>query len=115
MTSNRVKLRVAAVQLSPVLLDRDGTTDKVVDVIERCGRNQVQLAVFPETVIPSYPYFAMVTPPAAIGELMARLHDQAVDDAVDSIEGDTFAGLGAPLHRRRAGGLDADHARVGEE
>ena len=79
MTASQTKLRVAAVQLSPVLLDRDGTTDKVVEVIERCGRNQVQLAVFPETVIPSYPYFAMVTPPAAIGELMTRLHDQAVD------------------------------------
>jgi aliphatic nitrilase len=79
MNGRRDKLRVAAVQLSPVLLDRDGTTDRVVDLIERCGRDRLDLAVFPETVIPSYPYFAMVTPPAAIGELVARLHDQAVD------------------------------------
>jgi nitrilase len=79
MTSNQVKLRVAAVQLSPVLLDRDATTDKVVELIERCGRDQLDLAVFPETVIPSYPYFAMVTPPAAIGELINRLHHQAVE------------------------------------
>ena len=79
MTASQTKLRVAAVQLSPVLLDRDGTTNKVVEVIERCGRDQIQLAVFPETVIPSYPYFAMVTPPVAIGELMTRLHDQAVE------------------------------------
>ena len=79
MAKTRPNLRVAAVQLSPLLLDRDGTTDKVVEAIERCGRDQVDLAVFPETVIPSYPYFAMVTAPAAIGELMARLHDQAVE------------------------------------
>ena len=79
MTRARSNLRVAAVQLSPLLFDRDGTTDKVVEAIERCGRDRVDLAVFPETVIPSYPYFAMVTAPAAIGELMARLHDQAVE------------------------------------
>jgi aliphatic nitrilase len=79
MTGNQTGLRVAAVQLSPVLLDRDGTTEKVVEAIERCGRDGVRLAVFPETIIPSYPYFALVTPPAAIGELMSRLHDQAVE------------------------------------
>jgi nitrilase len=79
MTASQAKLRVAAVQLSPTLFDRDATTDKVVEAIERCGRDQVQLAVFPETVIPTYPYFAMVTPPAAIGEPMARLYDQAVE------------------------------------
>lgn len=79
MTRSRAKLRVAAVQLSPMLLDREGTTNKVVDTIERCGREQVQLAVFPETIIPTYPYFALLTPPVAIGELMGRLCDQAVD------------------------------------
>ncbi len=79
MSGNRASFRAAAVQLSPVLLDRDGTTDKVVEAIEACGREGVRLAVFPETIIPSYPYFAMVRPPAAIGELIGRLHDQAVE------------------------------------
>lgn len=79
MSRSRASLRVAAVQLSPVLLDRDRTAEKVIEWIERCGRDRIQLAVFPETVIPGYPYFAMVTPPAAIGELVARLHDQAVE------------------------------------
>jgi aliphatic nitrilase len=79
MTTSQAKLRVAAVQLSPILLDRGGTTEKVVEAIERCERDRVKLAVFPETVVPTYPYFAMVTPPAAIGDLVARLHDQAVE------------------------------------
>lgn len=79
MTVSQAEIRVAAVQLSPALLDREATTDKVVEAIERCGREQVRLAVFPETVIPTYPYFAMVTPPAAIAEPMARLYDQAVE------------------------------------
>jgi aliphatic nitrilase len=72
-------LRVAAVQLSPVLLDRDGTTDKVVKTIERCGLEGIRLAVFPETVIPSYPYFAWLYPPATIADLHGQLFDQAVD------------------------------------
>jgi len=94
MSASQAELRVAAVQLSPVLLDREATTDKVVEAIERCGRAQIQLAVFPETVIPTYPYFAMVTPPAAIGEPMARLYDQAVE-----VPGAVTAKVGAAAAR----------------
>lgn len=71
--------RVAAIQLAPVLFDRDGTTARVVDAIEKCGREGVRLAVFPETIVPNYPYFALVRPPALIMDDVARLHDQAVD------------------------------------
>ncbi|MFQ5699506.1 MAG: nitrilase-related carbon-nitrogen hydrolase [Myxococcota bacterium] len=79
MDRRQAPFRAAAVQLSPVLMDRDGTTEKVVRAIERCGREGVRLAVLPETVIPSYPYFALLQPPIAIGEALARLYDQAVD------------------------------------
>ena len=54
-------MKVAAIQLSPVLLDRDGTTEKVVKTIEKCGQEGIRLAVFPETIIPSYPYFAWLS------------------------------------------------------
>jgi aliphatic nitrilase len=37
------------------------------------------LAVFPETFIPNYPYFAWVQAPAIISDLHRRLYDQAVD------------------------------------
>jgi preprotein translocase subunit SecD len=37
-------IRAAAVQLSPVISDRDGTTEKVVRAIERCGRTALGLA-----------------------------------------------------------------------
>ena len=79
MDRSKAQFRAAAVQLSPVLFDRDGTTEKVVQSIERCGREGVRLAVFPETIIPSYPYFAMVYPPALIGEFLVRHFDQSVD------------------------------------
>jgi len=79
MDGSKTAFRAAAVQLSPVIFDRDGTTEKVVRTIEQCGREGVRLAVFPETIIPNYPYFAMVYPPALIGEFMARHYDQSVD------------------------------------
>jgi len=71
--------RVAAFQLSPILFDRDGTTEKVIRSIEKCGQEDIRLAVFPETFIPNYPYFAWVQPPAVIAELHGRLHEQAVE------------------------------------
>lgn len=73
------RFRVAAVQSSPVLFDRDGTIEKVIQAIRRCARDGVRLAVFPETFVPNYPYFAWVQPPALISALHARLYEQAVD------------------------------------
>ena len=71
--------KVAAVQLSPVLFDRDGTTEKVIKNIETCGEEGIRLAVFPETFIPNYPYFAWLNPPAVISGFHGKLYDQAVD------------------------------------
>ena len=59
-------VKAAAVQLSPVLYSREGTVDKVVRKIRELGRQGVQLATFPETVVPYYPYFAYVQAPYQI-------------------------------------------------
>ncbi len=79
MIKNENHFRVAAVQLSPVLFNRDETTAKVIKTIERCGKEDIRLAVFPETIIPNYPYFALMNPPLLIQELFEKLFDQAVD------------------------------------
>jgi aliphatic nitrilase len=79
MEQNEISFRAAAIQLSPVLLDRDGTTEKVIKTIEKCGQEGIRLAVFPETFIPNYPYFAWVNPPAAFSDLHGQLVEQAVD------------------------------------
>ena len=71
--------KAAAVQLSPVLFDRDGSTEKVLKAIRECGQEGIRIAVFPETFIPNYPYFAWVKPPAVISDLHGRLYEQAVD------------------------------------
>ncbi|WP_314407970.1 Nit6803 family nitrilase [Pseudomonas kuykendallii] len=71
-------LRAAAVQLSPVLYSREGTVDKVCRQIEALGREGVQFAVFPETVVPYYPYFSFVQPPFAMGKQHMKLLDESV-------------------------------------
>ena len=78
MESRRI-VRAAAVQLAPVLFDRDGSTQKALDAIAEAGREHVQLLVFPETFIPNYPYFASWQSPATIGEQHLRLYEQAVE------------------------------------
>ena len=121
------RFRVGAVQLSPVLLDRDATLQKVVKAIERCGQEGVRLAVFPETVVPGYPYFAMLHAPVTIGDFAARLHAEAVDvpGPVTEAVADAVAGAGTVVVlgvNERDGGslyntqlvLDADGSLVGK-
>jgi len=71
-------IKAAAVQLSPVLYSREGTVDKVCRQILALGREGVQFATFPETVVPYYPYFSFVQPPSRMGAEHHRLLEQAV-------------------------------------
>jgi nitrilase len=71
-------VKAAAVQISPVLYSRDRTVEKVVHKIAELGRQGVQFATFPETVVPYYPYFSFVQRPFEIGVEQLRLLDQAV-------------------------------------
>ncbi len=72
-------VRAAAVQLSPVLFSRDGTTEKVLDAIAAAAQQGVQLAVFPETFVPYYPYFSFVQPPVLMSKEHMRLYEEAVE------------------------------------
>jgi aliphatic nitrilase len=73
-------VKAAAVQLSPVLYSREGTVEKVVRTIHDLGKQAVQFATFPETVVPYYPYFSFLQPAYQIvaGREHLRLLDQAV-------------------------------------
>jgi aliphatic nitrilase len=83
------KVRAAAVQLSPVLYSRSGTVEKICDAIARGSADGVELMVFPETVVPYYPYFSFIQPPALMGAEHLRLYDEAV--AVPSAATDAVA------------------------
>ena len=73
-------VKAAAVQLRPVLYSREGTVDKIVRTIHELGRQGVQFATFPETVVPYYPYFSFLQPAYQIvgGREHLRLLEQAV-------------------------------------
>jgi aliphatic nitrilase len=71
-------VRAAAVQISPVLFSRDGTTEKVLEAIAAAAKEGVQLIVFPETFIPYYPYFSFVQAPVLMGKAHMQLYEEAV-------------------------------------
>ncbi|WP_181357347.1 Nit6803 family nitrilase [Stenomitos frigidus] len=72
-------VRAAAVQISPVLFSRDGTTEKVLQAIATAAKEGAQLVVFPETFVPYYPYFSFVQPPVMMGKEHMRLYEEAVE------------------------------------
>jgi nitrilase len=79
-----VKVKAAAVQISPVLYSRQGTVEKIVKKIHELGKRSVQFATFSETVVPYYPYFSFVQPAFNMAKEHLRLLEEAV--AVPSAE-----------------------------
>jgi nitrilase len=72
-------IKAAAVQMSPVLYNREGTTEKVLGAIADAAKEGVELIVFPETFIPYYPYFSFIQPPVLMGKEHMRLYEEAVE------------------------------------
>jgi len=73
-------VKAAAVQISPVLYSREATVEKVVQKIHELGEKGVQLATFPQTVVPYYPYFSAVLTSIQLlsGNEHLRLLEQSV-------------------------------------
>lgn len=71
-------VRAAAVQIAPDFDAPDGTLNKVLEAIDRAAGQGVQLIVFPETLLPYYPYFSFVKPPVLMGADHLRLYERAV-------------------------------------
>ena len=82
-------IRAAAVQIAPVLYSREGTVDKVVRKILELGKQGVQFATFPETIVPYYPYFSFIESPFAMGAEHYKLLEQAV-----TVPSDTTRAIG---------------------
>ena len=71
-------IRAAAAQLSPDLAAPGGTVTKILDAIAEAGDKGVDLIVFPETLVPWYPYFSFIYPPVSTGKDHVRLYENAV-------------------------------------
>ena len=76
-----VPVKVAVVQTSPVILDRDATVERACNLIAEAGRNGANLVVFPEAFIPAYPEWVWRIPPAEnrlISDLYAEFLEQSI-------------------------------------
>src|SRR5688572_6943843 len=87
--SPAARVRAAAVQLEPVLFSREETTQKICEKVAEAAHAGAQIVVFPETVVPYYPYFSFIKPPAAMGADHLLLYEQAV-----AIPGPTTTAIG---------------------
>ena len=89
--NNSAPFKVAAVQATPVFLDREATIDKACELIAAAGGEGARLIVFPEAFIPSYPDWVWVIPSGEEGvlnELYAELLTNSVtipSDATDRL------------------------------
>jgi len=71
-------VRAAAVQMAPDLESAEGTLEVVCARIDEAAAQGAQLVVFPETVLPYYPYFSFVKPPVLQGPEHLKLYERAV-------------------------------------
>lgn len=78
MKFKKTIVRAAAVQISPVLESKLGTLEKVADAIVLASKNKADIIVFPETLVPNYPYFSFIKPAVSIKKDHLKLYDEAV-------------------------------------
>lgn len=56
MRNLKSECKVAVVQATPVMFNKDKCIEKALDFIKECADNGAELVVFPELYIPGYPY-----------------------------------------------------------
>ena len=75
----RAAFRVAAVQATPVFLDRAATLEVVATEVAAAASDGADLVVFPESFVPGYPDWVWRRPPMSDGAWYARFCANAVD------------------------------------
>jgi nitrilase len=74
--------KIAAVQATPVVLDRQATLEKARELISEAARSGARLVVFPEAFIPTYPDWVWRIPPGRhrmLADAYAELLEQSVE------------------------------------
>ncbi len=79
--NNNATFKVAAVQATPVFLDREATIDKACELIATAGSEGARLIVFPEAFIPTYPEWIWGIPPGEQG-LLNELYSELLTNSV---------------------------------
>lgn len=75
------KFTVAAVQATPIFLNRDATIEKACELIQEAGRGGARLVVFPEAFVPTYPDWVWAIPAGEAG-LQSTLYAELLAQSV---------------------------------
>ncbi len=80
--------KIAIMQESSVLLDKDKTIDKAAQLIEQAASSGAELAIFPEAYISGYPAWIWRLRPGGDWGASEELHQRLLGSAVDIDAGD---------------------------
>jgi nitrilase len=88
MKGKKTTFKVAAVQTTPVFMDREATIDKACGLINEAAGKGASLVVFPEAFISGYPDWVWILPPAQ-KNLISGLYRELLENAVAIPDGST--------------------------
>ena len=71
--------KLAAIQATPILFDREASTEKACRLIQEAGALGATIAAFGETWLPGYPFFAFASQKQLTWQAMAEYLSNAVD------------------------------------
>jgi nitrilase len=74
--------KIAAVQATPVFLNREATTEKARRLIAEAGSKSARLIVFPESFVPAYPDWVWVVP-SGRDRVLSNLYGEMLANAVE--------------------------------
>jgi len=81
MSASEAPFTVAAVQASPIFLDREATVEKACALITQAAAAGAKIVVFPESFIPAYPDWVWAVPAGEEG-LLSELYAELLANAV---------------------------------
>jgi len=82
--------KIAIIQQAPVLLDREATLAKAVQLIGQAAEEGAKLLVFPEAFVPGYPAWVWRLRPGSDWGLSEEIHRRLLENSVD-LEADDLA------------------------
>lgn len=71
-------VKAAAAQIAPVLESKSGTLGKIAGAIVEASKNDADIIVFAETLVPNYPYFSFIKPAVGIRKDHTKLYEESV-------------------------------------
>ncbi len=83
------EIRAGIAQITPVWLDRDNTTAKIIDYLNQAAEQDCELLVFGESILPGYPFWLSITDGASFNsEFQKEIHAHYMKNAVQIERGD---------------------------